>query len=271
MGKFTDALEKHKKEKTIKVERLDTKPDAAVFRGLESDYAKEFCSLHECDPKLVVLDAPDSLDSENFKILRSQILFSRNRERPRTILVTSSFPGEGKTFVSCNLAVSIAMGIDEYVLLVDCDCRRPGIHKMFGYENKEGLHEYLTGQKELPELIIGTEIKKLSLLPAGDVPPNPAELISSSTMGALVKELKDRYQDRFIVFDSTPSQVTSEANVLAKYVDGVIFVVLAQKSPSPAIQKAVNEIGREKILGLVFNGYSQAYKNYHKYYKKYYK
>jgi exopolysaccharide/PEP-CTERM locus tyrosine autokinase len=270
MGKFSDALEKHKKERTIEAERLDLRPKVTVLSGSESDYAREFCGLHECGPKLVVLNNPDSLDAENFKVLRSHLLFSRDRERPRTILVTSAYPGEGKTFVSSNLAVSIALGIDEYVLLVDCDFRRPGIHKMFGYENKEGLHEYLTGQKELPELIIRTQIKKLSLLPTGEVPPNPAELISSSSMEDLVGELKDRYQDRYIVFDSTPSQVTAEANVLSQFVDGVILVVLAQKSPRPAIQKTIHDIGREKIVGVVFNGYPQAFKRYHKYYKNYY-
>ena len=186
-------------------------------------------------------------------------------------MVASAVPGEGKTFVSANLAVSIALGIDEYVLLVDCDLRRPNLHEMLGYTNPEGLHEYLIGKKELPDLIIRTQIGKLSLLPGGNSPPNPSELLASTRMEAFLEEVKGRYEDRFIVIDSPPSQITSEANVLARHVDGVILVVMAQRSPRAVVSKTIDNLGREKILGVVFNGYSQDIKGYYKYYKKYYK
>ena len=185
-------------------------------------------------------------------------------------MVTSTFPGEGKTFVTANLAVSIALGIDEYVLTVDCDLRRPNLHHLFGLSNFKGLHEYLKAEKELPDLLIKTKIDKLSMLTAGSLPSNPTELLSSARMEAFLKEVKDRYQDRFILIDSTPAQITAEANVLAKYVDGIILVIMAQKSRKEAIQKTVQYLGSDKILGVVFNGYVQDHKRYKKYYHQYY-
>ena len=271
MGKIFDALERHKKEKSINAERLPIGETRNRIREVPkpSPVPESFIN-NGFSPKLLVLSAPESLDAENFKILRSQILFPKNGERPRTIMVTSVFPAEGKTFLASNLAVSIALGINEHVLLIDCDLRKPNIHKMFGYSNSEGLHEYLTGRKELPDLLIRTGIEKLTLLTSGSLAPNPSELLSSSNMREFLKEVRDRYQDRFIIIDAPPSQVVAEANVLAKYVDGIILVVMAQKSPSEAIQRSIDNLGKSKILGIVFNGYSQSYKSYGKYYKKYY-
>ena len=271
MGKIFDALERHKKEKSINAERLSIGESRNRIREVPkpSPVPETFIN-NGFSPKLLVLSAPDSLDAENFKVLRSQILFPKNGTKPRTIMVTSVFPGEGKTFLASNLAVSIALGINEHVLLIDCDLRRPNIHKMFGYSNSEGLHEYLTGTRKLPDLLIRTNIEKLTLMTGGSSPPNPSELLSSANMREFLREVRDRYQDRFIIIDAPPSQVAAEANVLAKYVDGIILVVMAQKSPRETIQRAIENLGKQKILGIVFNGYSQSYKSYGKYYKKYY-
>ena len=231
----------------------------------------EFLIPESFSPKLVTLSAPDSLDAENFKVLRAQILFAKDRQRPRLIMVTSVFPGEGKTFVSANLAASIAQGIDEHVLLVDCDLRRPDMHQMFGFSNTVGLSEYLRGEKELSDLFIRTKIKKLSILPAGRPTSNPSELLASNKMKSLLQEVKNRYDDRFIILDTAPSQVLAEANVLSKYVDGVIFIVRSQKTPRETIRKGIDVIGKENIIGVVFNGYQQTFRSYGQYYKKYYK
>jgi exopolysaccharide/PEP-CTERM locus tyrosine autokinase len=271
MGKISEALERHKKEKSIKAERLPVRePENSVKKGLQPLPTPELIIRNGFSPKLLVLSTPESMDAENFKILRSQILFPKDGERPRTIMVTSTFPGEGKTFVAANLAVSLALGIDQYVLLLDCDLRHPDLHEMLGYSNTEGLHEYFTGQRGLADLFIRTRIEKLSFLTAGSSSPNPSELLGSTMMKEFLEEVKGRYQDRFIIIDVPPSHVTAEANVLTNYVDGIIFVVMAQKSPRETILRSIKNLGKEKILGIVFNGYSQNYKRHQKYYKKYY-
>ena len=269
MGKISAALERYKEEISIKVEGLSTRDQTNMSKkGIQPAFNSELNIQETFSSKLVVFSAPESLDAENFKILRAQVLFPKNGEISRTIMVTSAYPGEGKTFVAANLAVSIAQGVNEYVLLIDCDLRNPKLHEMLGCSNKEGLHEYLKAKRKLPDLIIQTKIKKLSLLTAGSLPHNPAELLSSITMKHFLREVKERYQDRFIIIDATPCQFTAEAGVLANFVDGIIFVVMAQKSPRESIQGGIENIGKNKILGVVFNGYSKAHKRYRQYYKK---
>ena len=163
-----------------------------------------------------------------------------------------------------------AQGIQEHVLLVDCDLRKPSLNKMLGYSNAEGLFEYLTGKRELPDLIINTRIEKLSLLVAGRSFSHPGDLLASKKMKQFLQEVKGRYGDRFVILDSTPTQITAETSVLANYVDKVIFVVMAQKSPREIIQRSIENLGKKKVLGIVFNGYSQSRKPYYKYYKRYY-
>jgi len=268
MGKISDAFERYQKEKSVKTVQLPIgKPEKPGVKAPGLTPAPESIIHKGFSSKFVVLSAPESIDAENFKILKSQILFPKQGEVPRTIMVTSAFPGEGKTFVAANLAVSLALGINEQVLLVDCDLRKPHLNRMLGYPNTEGLSDYLTGNQELSDLVVRTRIKKLSLLVGGTSSSNPGELLSSVKMKEFLQEAKEQYQDWFIILDATPSQITAETNVLANYVDKIIFVVMAQKSPRETIQKSIENLGRKKILGIVFNGYRQAYKPYHEYYR----
>jgi len=271
MGKISDALERYRKEKSSKVERLPIRKLQDLNKIEDARLPHwELINRNGFSPKVVALSAPWSIEAECFKVLRSQILFPINGGRPRTIMVTSAFPGEGKTFVSANLAASLALGINEYVLLVDCDFRNPNLHRLLSYSGLEGLHEYLTGKRKLHDVIKRTRIEKLSFLSSGSPPPNPTELVSSTMMKEFLEEVRGRYQDRFVIIDAPPCNVTAEANVIANYVEGIIFVVMAQKSPRETVQKGIETLGKNKILGIVFNGYSKTYKRYYKYYKKYY-
>ncbi len=272
MGKIADALEKHKREKALDLDKLEPLPPKhKKVEDPEVARMRAVAREGRHSPKLVVLSAPESVDAENFKVLRARILLGgKSKPPPRTILVTSTFPGEGKTFVSTNLAFSIALGIDEHVLLVDCDLRRPQVCEMMGYPRSEGLAELITGEREIPDLLVKTSVPKLTFLPAGIPPRNPAELLSSSRMEEFIEEVRSRYDDRYIILDGTPMQFTSESQVLASHVDGVILVVMARRSPREAVQRAVQAIDKEKLLGVVFNGHSEAVKAYKKYYAGYY-
>ena len=260
MGKISDALERQQNEKAIKSKMLQP----------ISSPAPETLIGNTFSPKLVTCSAPGSIEAENFKFLKGQILFNKKGPPPRTIMITSALPGEGKSFIAANLAACFAQGINEYALAIDCDFRSPSLHKMFGYSNLEGLQEYLKGRKILPDLLIQTKVDKLSLLTAGSSASNASELISSAMVKELFEELKTRYHDRYIIIDTAPSHVMAEVNILANYVDGVIFVVMAGKAPRDIIHKCIENIGKEKILGIVFNGYDKPNKTYARYYKKYY-
>ena len=205
------------------------------------------------DHRLVGYYEPDSVASEQFRKLRTQILRLNIPRPPRTILVTSSTAGEGKTFIAANLAAGIAHDFHAYSLLVDSDLRNPSLGKWLGIHNGYGLSDYLVGKKEIPELLIKTEVERLKVLLGGTLQDNPSELIGSGRMEALIKELKERYSDRYIIFDSTPILATSEPEVLCKLVDGIIFVVRAGMTPRETVKQAISALDKDKILGVVLN------------------
>jgi len=152
-----------------------------------------------------------------------------------------------------NLAIAIAQEIDHTVLLVDADLRRSSIHTYFGIKPEKGLSDFLESRAELSEVMIKTGIGKLVLLPAGNPPRNPSELISSERMRILIRELKFRYRDRYIIIDSSPLLMTSDALSLCNYTDGIIFVVQADHTTVKAATQAVSLLKGHNVLGTVFN------------------
>ncbi len=249
------------KQKSVDIVEYKDTPHSLIDRVIKDDQ-------ESIDEKMIVFHQPDSLPAENFKILRSQIIYPSDGKPKRTILVTSALEQEGKTFVACNLAMSIAQGLDPYCLLIDADLRRPAVHKMVGISyDKQGLADFLTSGGTLGKYLVKTGMTKLTVLPAGHIPRNPAELLTSSNMKSLLKEAKMRYEDRFIVIDSPPVNLASETRDLALSVDGVIFVIRYGKTSIEAVQEAIEKIGRHRILGIVFNGFEITPKKY-SYYKK---
>lgn len=209
------------------------------------------CNL---DSSIVTHYKPHSFESEQFRLLKTTILFPDKGEPPRTIMVTSTAPGEGKSFVAANLAVTLANSIDEYVLLIDCALRHPSIHKLFGFpDNTPGLSEYLTHKLPLSGVLLRNVIDKLTILPCGSPSDNPSELLSSEQMRRLITEVKTRYDDRYIIIDSPPPYITAEANALARQVDAIIIVVKTGKTRRENLRDLVDTYGKDKILGIVKN------------------
>jgi protein-tyrosine kinase len=202
---------------------------------------------------LVSLLKPQSYEAEQFKILRNNILFPVTGAAPCSILITSSLQGEGKSFVAANLAVSIAMNANRHVLLIDCDLRKPDLHRIFGFGDVPGLSDYLAEHYGLADLLQGTTVERLSLLPGGPIPPNPSELMSSERMTAMLQEVEQRYDDRLIVIDSPPPGLAAETSYLARQVDGILLVVQHGKTPREDVEDLMDTVGTEKILGTVIN------------------
>lgn len=207
------------------------------------------------DQRLLQATASTGPVAESIRILRTCILHPAAGKVPRSLLVTSASPGEGKSFVCANLGISLAQGVDDYCLLVDCDLRRPTQHRLFGLANKVGLVDFLQHKKKLSELLVPSGIEKLSILPAGPRSINPAELVGSASMTGLVDELARRYDDRIVLLDSPPLNAASETAILARHVDGVILVVRHGTSRREHVKHLVDTIGRDKIIGVVFNAY----------------
>ena len=220
---------------------------------------------------------------ESIRMLRTKIFYPDSGEPPRSILVTSAIPGEGKSFICANLGVSISQGFEKEALLVECDLRRPSLSKLLGLRSSKGLVDYLQNGTPVEQLIQQTSMPKLSLLASGKPPKNPAELIDTHKMASLIKTLVDQNPDRLIIFDSPPIQVAPETDVLAKRVDKVILVIRWGYARREHAKQLVELLGRDKILGVVFNafemsrlesklqGYYYGYKDYYSSsYSKYY-
>jgi protein-tyrosine kinase len=173
---------------------------------------------------------------------------------PRLIMVTSALPGDGKTFTSVNLSMSLARERDIAVLLVDVDLAKPNITRVFGAQKMPGLIDLLTEQSLSPDdVILPTNIRGLSLLPAGSPSSGTAELLSSNRMRQLMKGLLNQHPRRLILLDSPPLLVTSEGRGLINVAGQVILVVRAGVTPKPAVQDAVALFKENQEVGIVLN------------------
>lgn len=256
MGKLSDALAKALPGKEFAEDVLVTKEGQSVEQPAANKQARQDLGAFATsgwDDRLLMTSAQYSPFAEQFRRLRGAVLHPREGSRPKTIMITSLVPGEGKGFVCANLGVSLAREMEHHALLVDCDFRRPALAPMFGLAGDVGLVDHLRDGIDLESLIRPTGQPKLSLLASGKPPENPSELLASKRLIPFIDELAKRYDDRIILFDSPPGIVASETSIMAKRVDGVILVVRWGKADKDQVKKFVAEIDPDKILGTVFN------------------
>jgi len=221
--------------------------------------------------EFIVDKRPDSIPSEAFRALRTRIQFSRvNTESLKTILITSSAPQEGKTTIAVNLAGSFAHS-KKKVLLIDCDLRKPAVHKLFNRDRIPGLIDYLTDNAKLSEVLIHSDVENLYYITAGTIPPNPAEMLDSQEMRTFLKELRDKYD--LIILDSPPIIAVTDSEILTSMVDGTLLIVSADNTEIEMMERSVELIRREntQFLGTVLNNFSykSGYGSYYKYYYYY--
>ncbi len=173
------------------------------------------------------------------------------------IMVTSSLPGEGKTFTAISLAISMATELEHTVLLIDADVSKSSVMRYLGLKSKRGLIDVLQ-DPELPlsDVLIKTNIAKLTVLPAGESITHATELLASSSMKHFVRDIASRYPDRIVIFDTPPLLSTSEASVLATYMGQIVFVVEAERTPQDAITDALAHISDCENVGLVLNKFA---------------
>lgn len=164
-------------------------------------------------------------------------------ERGNLIMITSAMPGEGKTFTSVNLAMSIAMELDRHVLLVDADVARPAVLDRLALKQTKGLLDLLTDSKlQIADVMLRTNVERLSVLPAGTSDPRATELLASDSMNQLIDELANRYPDRILIFDAPPLLPSTESRVLATHMGQVVVVVDAEHTRSSAVKQALGTL-----------------------------
>ena len=241
-----------------------TKPSAPDDEGKNS---RELFEIDFEKLKQVGILTPDTVNitlSEQFRRIKIPLMANAfgkealDSPRSNLIMVTSSLQNEGKSFTSFNMAMSIAKEFNNTVLYIDADVTQRMLNRYIGVKEQAGLVEYLLeDERSLSELLIKTNVPRLTLLPSGRNYDRVTEMWASNRMQNLMQELSERYSDRLVIFDAPPLLQDSSATILAQQVGQVVIVVEAEKTPRHVVEEALNTIESAPFIGLVLNKSNQ--------------
>jgi capsular exopolysaccharide synthesis family protein len=229
-------------------------------RLLESTAGRE-STTGEFGAKVATIDEPTSATSEAYRTLRTNLIYSLVDEPPKVIVLTSPGPGEGKSTTCANLGVVLAQAGKE-VLIVDCDFRKPVMHKFFGMRNLLGVVDVLAGEHTLQE-VTKQPVGGLTVMPVGHIPPNPTELLGTQRFKRFLTGVRQTYD--YVLIDAPPAGIVSDAAILASQSDGVLLVLDAQKSRKRSVWQAMRSLETvgANVLGTVMNNVRVSNEDYH--------
>ncbi len=280
MSRIDNAIEMAEKKRKMSVQAIAPETDINRFDNQKTrphDINHEpFSSIPTPvinHPFLISANKQNDPASEQYRKLKSAIVKLAQLGRfDKSLMVTSAIGGDGKTLTSINLAITLAQEFDHTVLLIEADLRRPTIMKYIGLEATLGLTDCVLDDMDVSEVLVKTGIGKLSILPAGRVVSNPVELFSSNKMQTLLKEIKSRYADRYVIIDTTPVLPFAEPQFIANVVGGILFVVREGYTAEDKVAKALSLLKNYNLLGVVCNGVNEIQSagkyGYYGYYEK---
>jgi capsular exopolysaccharide synthesis family protein len=213
----------------------------ALFRGFHPDLIGRIVAAPGASPIL----------TEQFRRLAATLHHAQLVQGTKIVMVTSANQGDGKTLTSANLALTLSESYRRQVLLIDADLRRPSLHEVFQVPNVAGLNDGLKSRQDAKLAVIKIT-EQLTLLPAGQPDPDPMSGLTSARMGEILREGASRFD--WIIVDTAPLGLLTDANLLATFVDGALLVIRADQTPYDAVHKAVESLGRQRLLGVVLNG-----------------
>ena len=261
--KLRKALEKAKQDKeNIRPTVAETPPIESAYRNIAGNdwtppnyHASKPVALNPAvlEENRCVCFFPDSPEINFFKMLRTRIQQALTANNWNTVMITSANPGEGKTLTAINLALTFTRTFNQTVLLIDCDLEKQSIHDYLGIPAKTGLIDHLCNDRPLQDIIMWPGVDKMTLISGGKTISDSAELLSSPRMKSLVAEMKTRYSDRIILFDTPPVLSKADAVAFAPSVDCILMVVEEGKTSLQDVQKAAALLPPEKFLGFVLN------------------
>lgn len=246
MGKITDALKKAAQERLARIEKLDKKLE------VKYEFIAKKTANSKIDPRIVTFHDTKSSVAEQYRILRTNIQAINAKHPIKAITVTSSIHKEGKTITAVNLAISMAGDLNKkQILLVDADLRRAQISKYLGIDMELGLSDLIANGSKLDDALFNIGIDNLTILPAGKIPQNPAELLGSVKMKNLIGLLKAKYD--YVIFDTPPIISVTDAGLLGAQTDGVIMVIQAERTQKGTVEhgEGLLKQAQAKILGYI--------------------
>ncbi|MFH1080036.1 MAG: polysaccharide biosynthesis tyrosine autokinase [Pseudomonadota bacterium] len=248
----------------LKIPYLGPVPVLAADSAVEGTEAQE----NQEEDDLISHHAPKSTASESYRGIRTALLLSSADRAPQVILVCSAGPKEGKTITSANIAITMAQA-GSRVLVLDCDMRRPKVHKLFGTARDKGMSNILAGSCGMDDAILHTHIENIDIIPSGPIPPNPSEIVSSRHMKELIEQARTRYER--IIIDSPPVTAVTDAVILSSFADGVVIVIRAGETHREIIKNGIAQLRavNAHILGAVLNAVEMGRDSYY-YYQYYY-
>ncbi len=271
MSKIAKALAKAKKQRQNRSSRAQTSDVRASVDALRLDLQQlsysqtksiRLNNMHLEENRLhTFLDHPLAVDRYN--LLCTQLLQRTHMNGRNTLMVTSCIEGEGKTVTAINLATSIARKAQHTALLVDADLRNPKVRSYLGFHAEKGLYHYLEENEPLSQLLVNPGLPRMVILPAGKPLLRSTEILGSPKMEQLVREMKTRYPERYVIFDCPPLLSVPDSLVFSSYVDGIILVVEADRTPEEQIRQSVELLKDRPLLGLVLNKGRGSFKGYY--------
>ena len=239
MGKITRALQKFSEEGFQHIDAVVKAKECAKFIVPNFKESK-------VDPRIITYFDSKSIISEQYKMLATNLLSLNKRKPPKAIAITSSIAGEGKTITSLNLAITLCSAISNpRIILIDADMRKGLVNKYLGRPALKGLSNYLNGKVSLEDIIFSIDIQNLSLIAAGDVPGNPAELLASERMRALINALRARYD--FILIDTPPVIPVADSVIVGGQVDGVIVLIQAGRTQREMVSRSTELLTQANV------------------------
>lgn len=261
MESIKKALERAKRERLsaeghrASSPKIDVKPQAPEttenIRYTQTSIIKT--DPAELSKKRVITDLTQDATSAAYKMLRTQVLQRMRQNNWTTLAITSPSSGEGKTLTAINLAISLAMEVNQTILLVDMDLRKPSIHRYFNYQPEKGISDYVLHDTPLSEIMINPSVDRLVILPGTRTFTNSSEMLSSPKFVQLTEELRTRYPSRLVLFDLPPMLTADDAIAFAPYVDAVLLVVEEGKTKTEELKRAKEVFKSVNILGTVLN------------------
>jgi len=210
---------------------------------------------------LVTFLEPTSPDAEAYRTLRTNLLYSFVDEPPKVIVLTSPGPGEGKSTTCANLGTVLAQ-VGKRVLVMDCDFRKPAVHRLFGMRNLHGIVDAVAGERDLQK-VYQSKMEGLTILPVGSKPPNPSELLSTKSYARFLSQVRQEFD--YVLIDTAPIGLVSDAAILANHGDAVLLIFNAQTTRKRAVQQATRSLEAvgANILGTVMNRFKKPKEGYY--------